>query len=110
MAKTNRLSNKEIHVFMTEGEYDVLKKRADSCGVSMSNFIRRLITEGKIIHIVVNEDLQRDLIYEINRIGNNINQIAVTVNMTKTVDQNDFDRLFNEWSELFRIVAERTMA
>lgn len=54
-------------------------------GIKYSEYIRRLIDEdmGKTVSVQTQEEFlaKKQLAYEINRIGNNINQIVRNVNM-----------------------------
>ena len=43
------------------------------------------------------------LLYEINRIGNNINQIAYRANANKTIDERDFQDMYNNYTELLSV-------
>ena len=63
-------------VRMTPFEYAALEERCEKSGVTISDFIRAASKETNLIMI---EGIP-EMIVELNRIGNNINQIAKAVN------------------------------
>ena len=67
-----------MHCVLKKIEYEKLKKDAQTCGLSRSAYLRRLILKQKIKSRPPEE--LKQLYTEINRIGNNINQIARSVN------------------------------
>jgi predicted DNA-binding protein len=76
--------NKIISLRLTQAEYERLKKLADQTGWSVSELIRNEISGKK--KITGKGDIKR-LLYEINKIGHNLNQIAKHVNTKKAVDR-----------------------
>lgn len=72
---------------MTEQEYALLQKKAEEEDITIAAYVRLLISgQTKAYHA----DLDR-LIYEINKIGTNINQIAWRLNGTGYYDKEQFD-------------------
>lgn len=72
-----------ITIRLTEEEYDVLKKECQLSQLSVSEYIRRLLTnlEIPVYPIIIHDD--KELIGEIgklNKVGNNLNQIARHLN------------------------------
>ena len=47
-----------------------------------------------------------NLLYEINRIGNNINQIAYRANVNKKIDEKDFQNMYANYVELLSVYDE----
>ena len=76
--------NKIISLRLTQAEYERLKKLADQTGWSVSELIRNEISGKK--KITGKGDIKR-LLYEINKIGHNLNQVAKYVNTQKAVDR-----------------------
>lgn len=70
--------------YINEYDYEKLKKRLSMLGLSESEYIRGLI-KGHVPKGKPSKELT-DLIYELNKIGNNINQIARVSNTTGNVD------------------------
>ena len=72
----------KIQVRLTEEEFSEIEKERDSCHMSLSEFVRaRLFRGDNLIYYdpALRNDVQ-SLIYEINKIGVNVNQIAASVN------------------------------
>lgn len=77
--KEYRLRDKQINVRVTEYEYELIQERMKKSGVaSMTKFIIDAATNGFLINVDYSEI--KKLSYELNRIGNNINQIAHHIN------------------------------
>jgi len=98
MDKQHRNRNKNIRVWLSEEEHALLSKKADVANMSMSEFVRHMILFGveRVRTNFTREESQK-IIYELNLIGNNINQIAYRVNAKTTVDINDFSDLRDEF-------------
>lgn len=78
---------KSIHknIRITQKQWEHIQKRCDLYGINTSEYIRRLIDAdiGKVVPVQTKEEflIKKQMIYEVNRIGNNINQIVKNVNM-----------------------------
>jgi predicted DNA-binding protein len=68
----------EICLRLTQEEKERLKSDARRCGLSKTAYLRRLI-EGTQVKARPSQEI-KDLRTEIHQIGNNINQIARSVN------------------------------
>lgn len=70
---------------LTQEELAHMEKQCRVYGINSSEYIRKLIDSdmGKLPVVQTREEflLRKELVYEINRIGNNINQIVKNVNM-----------------------------
>ena len=71
-----------------------------SGGKSMSRFIRQMILEGMVI--VFSDEKLNKLISLVGNIANNINQIAVRVNSTGNIYEEDIAQIREEMSEIWR--------
>ncbi len=71
-------SKHQMHFELTQEEFELLSKNAKQCGLSRRAYVVRLI-EGKPIQARPSEEIKK-LRSEIHHIGNNINQIARSVN------------------------------
>lgn len=67
------------NVRLTASEKELLAKKAEAEGLSESDYIRYLITQKAVNHQEVSSQIN-DLIYEVNHVGTNINQIARCAN------------------------------
>lgn len=101
--KKERLRDKYIQVWVTEKEREFIKEKAASCGLSVSEYLRKVSVDGVII--------LRDFkgIYEINKIGVNINQIARSVNERDVVTERDVEDLRVQYEKLFEVVRDLIM-
>jgi len=79
------MKNKTISLRLTEKEYEKLKTKADELGYSVSELIRKKVL-GNRERLAPRQDIKL-FAYELNRIGNNLNQIAKYVNFKKAIDR-----------------------
>ena len=75
---TNERSTHHFHLELTPAQYQLLTVQAKQCGLSKRVFLVRLL-EGKPVRARPSQEI-KDLRTEIHHIGNNINQIARSVN------------------------------
>ncbi len=89
---SNEQPVRHLHIVLAEDEYQALCQNAKKCGLTRSAYLRRLIMGTPVKECQAQEI--RDLYAEINRIGNNVNQIARSVNMgiatSETAEQSLF--------------------
>lgn len=74
---------------LTQDEYDLIKKKVDESGTSQQQFLLKTALEKEIIHI---KEYQ-DLIFQIKKIGININQITKHCNETGIVLESDISMI-----------------
>jgi len=100
-----------LRVWLLEEEYELLKNKADKSNKNMSEYIRSIILYGASSRSVVkySKEDSENIRYELNRIGNNINQIAYRVNGKGKVNVNDFDDLYTEFVEYINVFTKYTM-
>lgn len=98
MYKKENGKTERIYFRVSKEEKSILSKRAKSAKLSLSKYILALSEKKKIIDP---EPIVR-LIIEMNRIGNNINQIAKVANTNKTISQNQIDILQKQMEYLKR--------
>ena len=75
---------KKITIRLTSDEYLLLKQKANNLDITLSEYIRKKILGNR--EKIINK-CTKELLYEINRIGNNLNQIAKHCNIRKSVDK-----------------------
>ena len=80
---------KNIHFRVTENEYDKIKKRAQSVGMKLAPFVREMALQGWVMQRGVIE-INR-LIWEINKIGVNINQAVHLANQNEAISGQQLD-------------------
>ena len=92
--KQNRARKKKRTFRLTEEENEFLKERInDSPYDNFQNYARHMLLAGKI-HYVDYSELQQ-LKWEVNKIGNNINQMAKLANQFEEISQEDIDDLLD---------------
>lgn len=65
---------------MDESLHQTSKEKAKELGISLSELVRQFLKNGK----VVEKKDDKALVYHLNKIGNNINQIARKINSEKS--------------------------
>lgn len=83
--------------FSTE-EFEKIKYRSDTLNMKPANYIRTIAIDGEILKLEVPE--YRSVILEMNRIGNNINQIARRLNETGSLYYDDIKNIKEVHEEL----------
>ena len=76
---TNKEKKHHLHIELTQEQYELLCRQAKACGLTKRAFLTRLI-EGQPVRARPTREI-RELRTEVHRIGNNINQMAHSVNM-----------------------------
>ena len=108
MFDDNRNRKRQVKAWLLQKEFEILEKKAKLSGVTKSQYLRDMIIYGNVkdsIHNFSKADSER-LVFEISKIGNNINQIAYRVNAKATVNEDDFIDLKNEYQYLFFLFDE----
>ena len=77
--------NRKMTFRLTEDEYNTIKGKVIESGISQQKFLLQMALEKEIIHI---KEYQ-DLIFQIKKIGTNINQITRHCNETGFVSNED---------------------
>lgn len=85
---------KQIKTNLTPDEYEKIKQIAEENNLKLSSYVRKVLNmENKLDN---KKEIDKDklkLIYELNKIGNNLNQIAKKVNFNKFLDVEVFEQL-----------------
>ncbi|MFC5647691.1 plasmid mobilization relaxosome protein MobC [Paenibacillus solisilvae] len=87
----NRYRNKEVKFFVTGHEMEMIDKKAAIAELDRSKYLRKMALEGYIIKQDFSQVEQ--LVYEVNKIGNNINQVARRANEVEYVSLDDIKYL-----------------
>lgn len=89
--------------YVNEKENLIIKNRMKkSKRENFSDYAREILLTGEIK--VIDFELIKNLTYEINKIGNNINQIIKIVHENKNINQNDLENILNKQEELEKII------
>lgn len=105
----NRRRNITHTLRVSEVEEAIIQARMKRTNLNFTEFmIQMAINEGRIV--IENYDAIEALSYEMNRIGNNINQIAHKVNANNFVQSEDIRNLKKQheqlWKEINRMMKE----
>lgn len=102
--KANRFRDKQLIVRLSKQEYDILQVKAEIADKSKSDFVRDIALYGEIKSkpIWYNVDFKK-LLYEINRIGNNLNQIAYNSNLKKSTGREEIYALREQYESLLSL-------
>ena len=79
MSKADQKNKHHLHIELTPEQYRLLSDNAKQCGLTKRLYIARLL-EGTEVKARPSQEIKK-LRTEIHHIGNNINQIARSVNM-----------------------------
>ena len=103
MKEEYRLRDRNIHIMTTEHEYEVIKQRKEESGCnSMREYIIKTAMDGYLIKVDYSD--MKQLAYEINKIGTNINQIAHRVNSNDTVSQRDIKEVQDKVDMIWKML------
>lgn len=97
-----KTKNTRINLRVTEEDKKLIFERADELGVSASTYIVACIRKNRIVNL---EGL-KSVIRQLYRIGVNINQIAIKVNSSNTISQNDIKNVKDLFTKCFKIIDE----
>ena len=96
-----RKRKRKLNVYLLDDEWEILQAKKDEAGMSQSEYIRNMILFGAAHErSIFSKEGERGLIYEINKIGTNLNQIAARANSSRIVDNRDFNDLYQNYLEL----------
>lgn len=105
MAEKDRVRTKQFRFTLLPEENAMLTKNAFEYGLSKSKYLRKLILAeslaGKQWHM--DGEQAKQLIYEVNRIGNNVNQIAYNTNVVRFSSNKDLGELQAKYFELMTL-------
>ncbi len=99
----NRTRKYQIKFDVTEEEKAIIEKKQKMSGItSKGSFYRKMILEG----IVIKTDMSaiKNLTVSINRIGNNINQIARRANQTGNIYNDDLKEINEKMSVIWELL------
>ncbi len=87
--------DKNLKVRVNEDEKRLIKYKADELGISVSEYLRLTMFNNAPVIKQVELSGIAELSYEINRIGNNINQIAYVANRNKEIEPREIKILLD---------------
>ena len=84
MNQTPEQRTKVLSVRLTPTDWNTLAKRADQCGIAVSTFVRQAALG--FAPKPKRRRLEKQAIYQLGRIGNNLNQLTRTANANRRVE------------------------
>ena len=99
---TNRGKRKEIA--FKEDEWAIVEEKAKELNIDTTKYIKRMALNGYII--TYNLEKINDLIYEINKVGVNINQVVRKANEIDNIYKDDIEKLEEKLNQIYRILGE----
>lgn len=96
--------DKRVTIRFTQDEYNKLKDEATKLGITLSSYLRNKIL-GNRGNLLTKCD--KELLYELNRIGNNLNQIAKHCNINKSIDKLALKELVEIERQLKRLLEKK---
>jgi len=84
---------KQIKVNIPEEDYLKIKEKAEAAGYKISGYLKTMLIQNNLLTAKKKKIVDKNLLYELNKVGNNINQIARYLNINKELDYNVFEKL-----------------
>lgn len=99
----NRKREKQIKFYVNEKEYDQIKKKVKKSKLKQQEYLIKSALNKKIIVI----DGLKEILLELSREGNNLNQIAKKINEGEQKDIKEMkNKLNNLWDLIEKILKE----
>lgn len=103
----NRMRTKGFQLRLLEEEKELLRQKAHELNVSQTQYLRDLIVFGSEYNQFdqKRQDIMKQWIEELNKIGNSINQIAYNANAKKSTDEEECLKLTEQIQELLKLIS-----
>lgn len=99
----NRKREKQIKFYVNEKEYEQIKKKVEKSKLKQQEYLIKSALNKKIIVI----DGLKEILLELSREGNNLNQIAKKINEGEQKDIKEMkNKLNNLWDLIEKILKE----
>jgi hypothetical protein len=96
---------RQVKVNLLPADYDALEREAMASEISMAELFRQAVGVGIPDRRDRNQDdVRLAMLYELKKIGTNINQIARYVNTNKAIDRAALDALVSIERELKKVL------
>ena len=97
------IRNTKIDFWVNDEEYMLIRQKMIRSGVNnLSAFLRKMAIDGYIVRLDISE--VREMISAVNKVGNNINQIARRANGTGRVYIEDLNEIRRAQDQIYRTV------
>ena len=103
MENQNRSRSHQILFRVSAEEYKIIRRKMIMSRMrNREAFIRKMLIEGVIIN--VDTAPLEDILYEMHKIGTNVNQIAKVANTNGTISQDELTELKERVNEIWHIL------
>lgn len=108
MAEKDRVRTEKYLLTLLPEEAEMLRKSAFEFGLSRAEYLRKIIVAGSVSgrQWTMDKEQGKQLLYEVNKIGNNINQIAYNTNVKAYAAHPDWEALKENYDKLLGLLAE----
>lgn len=97
------IRNTKIDFWVNDDEYTLIRQKMIQSGVdNLSAYLRKMAIDGYIVRLDMSE--LREMIAAVNRVGNNVNQIARRANGTGRVYIEDLIEIRRAQDQIYRTV------
>ncbi len=98
----NKTRPKKFMVRVSEEEWETVNEKVKSSGMNQQQYLLAAILGQS----VTNTDGVKELVPELKRIGNNLNQIARASNQGLSATSESLDRINEEMNEVWRLLKQ----
>ena len=103
----NRQRKKQIKLYVTEEEYkNIILKMKQSNFECFSSYARKQLIDGYVLNLNSSSELLK-LIYEINKIGVNINQLTKLANENRNISKSVINQIARTQENLRDLINEK---
>ena len=108
MSEKHRIRTKKFSLYLLEEEYEYLRQGAFEYGLSLSDYLRQLIVamEIKGRHWAMDKEQGKQIIRELNNIGNSITRIVYQSYARSSVLPDDWKQIKTHYFELLTLLAK----
>ena len=100
----SRIRKKQIKLYVTEKEYNSIKIKMKQFGTEkFSIYARKMLIDGYVISINNIYEFKK-LVYEVNKIGVNINQLTKLANENKSISKSIINSIIKKQEEIQQLV------
>ena len=108
MAEKHRIRTEKYSLSLLPEELALLKKNAFEFGLSQADYLRKIILYGGMTgrQWTMDKEQGKQLLYQISKIGNNINQIAYRINVDQQETNEEWNKLIADYLELLELMGK----
>lgn len=108
MAEKDRLRTEKYLLTLLPEEKILLEKNAFELGLSKADYLRQLIVYGGIVgrQWSMDKEQGKQLLYELRKIGTNLNQIAYNTNAQKYASNKEWKAVKDNYFEMLDMIGK----